>query len=52
MEGIMQKVNDIVQKIADSGKYDIIFQRDVVAFGSPRLDITPQIINALKEDKK
>lgn len=51
MGDIMNKINIIVQKIADDGHFDLILQRDTVAFASNRVDITPQVVKAMKESK-
>jgi outer membrane protein len=49
MQGVLQQLDKIVQNIAAKGHYDLILQRNSVAFASKRVDITPQVIQALKQ---
>jgi len=44
MQKVLQKIDGIVQKIATDGHYDLILQRNTVAFASPRIDITQDVI--------
>jgi outer membrane protein len=41
--------NRAIRQIAESEKYDIIFQEAV--FASPRIDITDKVIKALNEPR-
>ena len=45
---MLERANRTIKAIAESEKYDIIFQEAVYA--SPRIDITDKVIKAL-EDK-
>jgi len=49
MKAIFDQVNKVIKNIADSEKYDIIFQEAVYA--SPRIDITDRVIKALENAK-
>ena len=45
MAAIFERVNKVIKSIAESEKYDIIFQEAVWA--SPRIDLTDKVIKAL-----
>jgi outer membrane protein len=47
---IIERANKIVQQIAESEKYDLIFQDAV--YRSPRIDITEKVLKALAEKEK
>lgn len=47
----LKRVNKIVKEIADKEHYDLILQRDNVAYASKKVDITSQVLVALKKDK-
>lgn len=49
LSGVIERANRAVKRIAESEKYDIIFQEAVWA--SPRIDITDKVIKALDEGK-
>lgn len=49
MQGVLQGVDKIVQNIASQGHYDLILQKNSVAFASQRVDITPQVIQQMKQ---
>lgn len=49
MQGVLQGIDKIVQNIASQGHYDLILQKNSVAFASQRVDITPQVIQQLKD---
>ena len=49
LSGVIERANRAVKRIAESEKYDIIFQEAVWA--SPRIDITEKVIKALDESK-
>jgi len=49
LASVVEKTNQVIKKIAESEKYDAIFQ-DVVYF-SPRIDITDKVIKALADAK-
>jgi outer membrane protein len=42
---VIELANRIIRQIAESGKYDIIFQE--AAYANPRIDITDKVIKAL-----
>jgi len=43
------KVSTVVNKIAKDGKYDLIMQGDHIPYFGPQLDITAQVLDALKK---
>jgi outer membrane protein len=47
LSGILERANRVVRQIAESEKFDIIFQEAVYA--SPRIDITDKVIRALDD---
>jgi outer membrane protein len=49
MQKVLAQVERVVQKIAKDGKYDLILQKNSVAFNSDRVDITPQVIQQMKK---
>ena len=49
LSGVIERANQAVKKIAESEKFDIIFQEAVWA--SPRIDITDKVIKALDDSK-
>ena len=49
LSGVIERANRAVKRIAESEKYDIIFQEAVWA--SPRIDITDKVIKALDDSK-
>ena len=50
MAAIFERVNKIIKQIAETEKYDIIFQEAVYA--NPRIDITDKVIKALGDGGK
>ncbi len=48
MQGVLAQIDKIVQNIASKDHYDVIFQRNGVAYASSRVDITAEVIKALK----
>jgi outer membrane protein len=50
MAAIFERVNKIIKQIAETEKYDIIFQEAVYA--NPRIDITEKVIKALGDGTK
>ena len=50
MAAIFDRVNKVIKKIAETEKYDIIFQEAV--YFNPRIDITDKVIKALSEGAK
>ncbi len=49
LAGVLERANRAVRQIAESEKFDIIFQEAVYA--SPRIDITDKVIKALDDTK-
>lgn len=49
MQKVLAQVDKVVAKIAKDGNYDLILQKNSVAFNSPRVDITSQVIQQLKK---
>jgi outer membrane protein len=47
LSGILERANRVVRQIAESEKFDVIFQEAVYA--SPRIDITDKVIRALDD---
>lgn len=47
MQSVLKKIDGIVQDIATKGHYDLILQRNTIAFASPRVDITSQVTKQL-----
>lgn len=47
LSGILERANRVVRQIAESEKFDLIFQEAVYA--SPRVDITDKVIRALDD---
>jgi outer membrane protein len=45
LAGVVEQANQAIRKIAESEKYDVIFQEAVYA--SPRIDITDKVLRAL-----
>ena len=46
---VIDQANRIIRQIAESEKYDIIFQE--AAYANPRIDITDKVIKALDSSK-
>jgi outer membrane protein len=46
---VIEQANRIIRQIAESEKYDIIFQE--AAYANPRIDITDKVIKALEASK-
>lgn len=49
LAGVLERANRAVKQIAETEKFDIIFQEAVYA--SPRIDITDKVIKALDDGK-
>ena len=49
LSGVIERANRAVKQIAETEKYDVIFQEAVWA--SPRIDITDKVIKALDDSK-
>ena len=44
---VLERTNKVIKQIAESEKYDIVFQEAVYA--SPRIDITDKVLKALNK---
>lgn len=44
MDKIVSQVNEIVEKVAAEGHFDLILQKNNVAFASPRVDLTNKVL--------
>jgi outer membrane protein len=49
MDKIVSQVNEIVEKVADEGHFDLILQKNNVAFASPRVDLTSKVLAEMKK---
>lgn len=47
IQGLMERANRVIRKIAEAGKFDLIIQDAV--YRNPRIDITDQVLKALAE---
>ena len=52
MKSVINEIDASVKEVADAGHYDLILQRDKVAFASDKVNITPQVIAKLKSTTK
>jgi outer membrane protein len=48
---IISRANDVVRRIAEAEKLDVIFQQDQVVWASPKIDITDKVIKALDDTR-
>ena len=51
MEQIVHKVNKLLQQVAEKGNYDLIMQRETLAYASSKVDITNEVVKALAQNK-
>lgn len=51
MGGIVKKINLLVEKVAKEGKYDLILQKEYVAFADDKVDITDKVVKRLRDKK-
>ena len=49
LAGVLERANRVVRQIAESEKFDIVFQEAVWA--DPRIDITDKVVKALDDSK-
>lgn len=47
IQGLMERANRVIRKIAEAGKFDLIIQDAV--YRDPRIDITDKVLKALAE---
>ena len=48
LSSIIARANEVIRKLADSDKLDVVFQNDQVVWASPKIDITDRVIKALE----
>jgi len=49
LSAIVERANRTIRQIADSEKFDVIFQNDQVVWASPRIDLTDRVIKTLED---
>ncbi len=47
LSSIIARANEVIRKLAESEKLDVVFQQDQVVWASPRIDITDKVVKAL-----
>ncbi len=52
LSSIIAKANEVIRKLAESEKLDVVFQQDQVVWASPRIDITDKVVKALDGAEK
>jgi len=50
-DGVLERANRAVRKIAEAEKLDIVFQNEQVVWASTRIDITDKVIKALEDTR-
>jgi outer membrane protein len=50
-DGVLERTNRAVRKIAEAEKLDIVFQNEQVVWASTRIDITDKVIKALEDTR-
>jgi outer membrane protein len=48
---IISRANDVVRRVAEGEKLDVVFQNDQVVWINPKIDITDKVIKALEEQR-
>ena len=51
MSKIIKKINELVKKVAEKGQYDLVLQKEYVAYADDKIDITDQVIKTLRDKK-
>jgi outer membrane protein len=51
LSSIIARANEVIRKLAESDKLDVVFQNDQVVWASPRIDITDKVIKALEDTR-
>ena len=51
LSSIIGRANEVIRRVAENEKLDIVFQNDQVVWASPRIDITDRVIKALEDPK-
>lgn len=47
VQGLLSKVNKVVISLAKKGKYDVVLQKDGLAYASEKVDITQAVLDKL-----
>ena len=47
MEGFYNKIKAAIAKVAESEKYDLVFQKDAAPFSLDALDVTPKVMKEI-----
>jgi outer membrane protein len=50
-EGVLERANRAVRKIAEAEKLDVVLQNEQVVWASTRIDITDKVIKALEDPR-
>ena len=50
-EGVLERANQAVRKIAEAEKLDVVLQNEQVVWASTRIDITDKVIKALDDTR-
>lgn len=48
MEGLYSKVRTAIAKVAENGKYELIIQKDAAPYSASTMDVTDQVMKAIK----
>lgn len=48
MEGIIKHVEELINKVATDGKYDLVITKMSAAYYNPKLDVTDAVVKLLK----
>jgi outer membrane protein len=51
LSSIIGRANDVIRKLAEAEKLDVVFQNDQVVWASPKIDITDKVIKALEDTR-
>ena len=47
MEGFYNKVKEIIAKVAEKEKYDLVLQKDAAPFSANKVDVTAQVMKSI-----
>ena len=51
LSSIIARANEVIRKVAETEKLDVVFQNDQVVWASPKIDITDRVIKALEDTR-
>jgi len=51
LSSIISRANEVIRKLAENEKLDVVFQNDQVVWASPKIDITDKVIKALEDTR-